>query len=283
MPKGSVIGNTGAGKTLWVSLYARRWKKKNPNGIIYCNYHLNLPDVHFTPFMVLPFEEIRDCGVKVLIIYDDVSNLDEIKRFAKMLANMSRKLRIEMIMTAQYYTMIPPNIRAIADYKIRTIYNKKTDILKNYTKYRDLAGIVRLSKFKYYDAVKTVIAENLYDTNEIVEEALESDKIREIIKLSKNKRDVEKNLFFLFGNKADRRRLFKIICKKMNFELDDVVNDEKEEKQQYNWYLFYILNKMFKVSFKDLSLKYKIDKTKIFNKVKEIDYFIKEENLDLVA
>jgi len=96
------------------------------------------------------------------------------------------------------------------------------------------------------------------------------------------------------GSIVDKSEFSEIIMRAMaihrdrEYEKEQRLQEEKkekeqEEKQQQNWYELFILNKLHKISFKDLSLRYKIDKTKIFNKCKEIDFYIKESNLDLIS
>lgn len=260
MPKGYTIGNTGAGKTLWASLYALEWAKNHPKGKIFANYHLNLPNANFTPIMFLPFDKLKDC----LIIFDDVSSLETIMRFSKVTANRSRKKQMELIFTAQYYTMVPRQLRKMADFRVRTKFDKYKDTLTAFVNMRE-KGIRTII---YHGAIKTVKKLNLYDTNEVVDDPTESEVIAEIIRLSKSKRDVEKNLLIYSGNKAERKSLLKEILKKMNIDSD--LPEDQEDQKQKQQYLFFILNKNFDVSYRKLAKEYETNLTHIYNQINKV-------------
>lgn len=270
MPKGYTIGNTGAGKTLWVVLYALEWSKNHPNGQIYANFHLNLPNANFTPIMFLPFENLKDC----LILFDDVSSLETVARFSKVTANRSRKKQMELIFTAQYYTMISKQIRAMRDYRVKTKFDKYKDTLTAWIDYRGKG----VRKIIYYDVIKTVKYLNLYDTNEVVDDPTESEVIAEIIRLSKTKRDVEKNLLIYSGNKQERRSLLKEILKKMDLQGDPGEEEDTKQKQKYH---FYILNKNYKVSMRKIALKYQTNLTDVHNQIKDVQFEIDKLNVDI--
>jgi len=250
MPKGYVIANTGKGKTLYASLYALEWSRNHPNGKIYANYHLNLPNAYFTPLMFLPFDDLHDC----LIIYDDVSNLDEIKRFSKVCANWSRKTSMELFFTAQFYTMIPKQLRDIADYKVKTVYYKSKDLLVVYINYRE----VGVRKVVFHDAVKTVKALNLYDTKEVVRMATESEVINKIIELSKTKRDIEMYLMVFTGNKAERKSLLKEIMKKKGLSNE---NGEEDSIHPLDFKIIFLLSEGY--SEREISRKLGITRGKV--------------------
>jgi len=266
MPKGFTIGNTGAGKTLWVSLYAFEWAKRHPNGQIYANYHLNIPNANFTPIMFLPFDKLQEC----LIIFDDVSSLETVMRFSKVTANRSRKKQMELIFTAQYYTMIPRQLRQMSDYRVRTYLDKNKDKLKVWINYRE-RGVKRLV---YCDVIQFVKKTNLYNTNEVVDNPTESEVIEEIIRLSKTKRDVEKNLLIYSGNKQERRSLLKEILKKMNLQ-----DENEEEDDDIKYMKNAILRYRYDYEWKALSQKSRIAKTTLVDGVDRVCDNIKEEYL----
>jgi len=268
MPKGYCVGNTGDGKTLWASLYALIWAKKHPNGKIFANYHLNLPNAVYTRIMFLPFSELREC----LIIYDDVATQEQIMRFSKVTANISRKNSIELIFTAQYKKMIPKQLRAMMDYKVKPRLYKSKDLLVAHI-YKRGKGI---TKFAFPNAIKIVKELNLYDTNEIVDTPTHSEVIEEIIKISKSKRDIEKNLIYYTGNKKERQDLFKKIMKKTGIQDDDDQPDNENDQNNNIWYKFYILHKLKGIKQIDLESTFGYSQSKISKQIKKIDYEIKK-------
>jgi hypothetical protein len=84
----------------------------------------------------------------------------------------------------------------------------------------------------YRDATKFIQKTKLYDTNEVVDDPTESDVISEIAKISKNERDVEKNLMLYSGNRAIRKQLFKEILEKCDFNKAEREGNEKKAKLQ---------------------------------------------------
>jgi len=268
----SLIASMGGGKTLWAVIYAKLWSLKHPDGHIWANFTINLKNAHYTPLMFMSFETLKDC----LIIIDDFRALKNFSRFSILITNISRKKNIEVILTAQYNKHIPLEMRTLTDGKIVPSFSRKSGNL--------FFKIIRKNKptIKMYipRAVSTSKAHKLYDTNEIVAIPVPSLIRKELLRISQNKRDLEINLYYFIGSEVKREKLFKKLCEKKGWI--DIKKQDKQDKQQQNWYMLYVLNKRFNVSFKDLSLKYKIDKTKIFNRVKEIDYYIKENNLDII-
>ena len=266
MPKGYNRGNTGTGKTLWASLYALEWIRKHPNGHIFANYHLNLPNFTFSPNMFLDFRKLEEC----LIIFDDISNLEMVVRFIKVTANRSRKKQLELIFLAQYKKMIAKQLRSMSDYRVITKYNKVKD---------ELTVIIRIREkgrktIIYKDAVKTVKALNLYDTNEVVDDPTESEIIEEIIKLSKTKKDVEKNLMIYSGNKAERKQLLKEILKKMNLQEED-----QEEDDDITYMRNAILRYRYGYEWLPISLKSGIKKTTLIDNINRVCNEINQEYL----
>lgn len=271
MPKGWCIENTGGGKTLWATIYAaEEWSPKHPKGQIYANYHINLPNAHFSANMFLPFNELQEC----LIIFDDVSSLGTIKRYTKVTANRSRKKQMELIFLGQYDKMIDPQLRAMMDYKVRTFFNKSKDQLK----------VVIIPKGQkpqtiyYHDVIKYIKETNLYDTNEVVDDPTESDIINEIIKLSKNKRDVEKNLMIYTGNKAERKTLLKRILNQMGIEDDE----EEQENNNILKYQIALLVKYFNANQTKIGREFGYSQPKISKISNEIIEKLEVEYSDII-
>ena len=126
------------------------------------------------------------------------------------LVNLSRKANIEIILTAQYYTMIPKQIRTISNFETECKYDKVNDILyvlqidkNNNYDLRQVKGAVQLTK-------------EIYNTNEVVCFPTERNIIKEIAKYSKTKADLDLNLSLYSNNASTRRRLFKSICNDYN-------------------------------------------------------------------
>lgn len=272
MPLYSLIASMGGGKTLWAVIYAYMWSLKHPDGHIWANFRINLKNAHYTPLMFMQFDKLKDC----LIIIDDFRALRNFSRFSILITNISRKKNIEVILTAQYNKHIPLEMRTLTDGKIVPSYSKRSGNLFFKIKRKNKPVV----KMYIPRAVSISKAHKLYDTNEIVAIPIPSLIRKELLRISQNKRDLEINLYYFIGSEVKREKLFKELCKKKGWI--NIKKKEKQDKQQQNWYLFYILNKYFNVSFMDLKLKYKIEKTKIFNKVKELDFYIKENNLDII-
>lgn len=196
----------GQGKTLFTTLFALIFSQNNPNSKIYANYHLDLPNFIFTPFMFLEYSKLDNC----LIICDDFYALQNLKSFIMIIVNLSRKVNLTILLSAQYYTMIPKQIRMISDFEVRCEYFKEIDYLR----------ITRIdgdnNNFKNDFLYAVNIAKDLYDTNEVVVFPTESNMIKELVKYSKNKSDLELNLTLYSRNASTRRKLFKQICNDYN-------------------------------------------------------------------
>ncbi len=214
--KWACVGNTGDGKTLAIVLKIEELLKKDPTKHVYANFHINLPNCHFTPIMFLPFDKLHNC----IIAYDDVSSQEVLERFIGTLANKSRKKDIELIFTCQYYTMIPRNIRRIIDFRLFPQLNKKTDTLTLKTLQKG-KGLLPIET--YHNVIAYIKKTKIYDTNEVVDDPTESEVLREIARISEIPRDIEKNLMIFTGNKADRKSLYKEI-----YELKGFNKEEKE-------------------------------------------------------
>ncbi len=101
----------GAGKTLLASIVAYKYRQKYKDNTIYANYHLNLDNFVYTPYFFLPISQLENA----MIIFDDISNLNLIKNLMKLIANVSRKRKLYLILTMQYYTMATRELRAISN------------------------------------------------------------------------------------------------------------------------------------------------------------------------
>lgn len=259
MPKGCSIANTGDGKTIAVVARAYTRLKNEPDLNVYANFHIKLPRCHYSPHMFLDFEKLG----KSMIIYDDVSNAKVLERYAGVCANLSRKTFMDLVFTGQGKTMIPKVIRDIMDYRLYP--NIRGNTLYITERRRGKQPL----KYKYTNCFKTI--GRLYNTNEIVPITLESDIIKEIIKLSKTKRQVEIYLMIYSGNYAKRERLLKIIMKKMK------IDNEDEEKNKLTFSELSILNKVHKKSYGDLSQKTGIPHSTLYTNIKKTEFNINKK------
>jgi len=205
-----VLGIMGCGKTLFTTGFALDFSKKNPNEKIYSNYKLNksiIKNAIYTPFMFLPFTELQNS----LLICDDFDSLANLKAFTSVIGSMSRKLNLTIILTAQYYTMIPKKLREMSNYEVRTQYNKEIDELT--IVFLEPNNNVKVKVIK--NAVKKL--KGLYNTSEIVPIPLKRIIISEIVKISKTIDDIEYNLFLYTKSESKREKMLKEICKDFSF------------------------------------------------------------------
>jgi len=192
----NVLATMGKGKTLWSVLYAKEYSNLYPDNKIYSNFHIQLKNNIYTPFMIFTYNKIENS----LIICDDFYNLKNLDFFISIVASLSRKMNLDIIMTCQYYTMVPPLLRMLS-VLVDVYYDKNTDTL--YSSISDIDKHTRTDVIP--NAVK--IAKNLYDTNEkvkiITDDAIldelkrfsdftNEDKITALNMFFKNKQKIEK-------------------------------------------------------------------------------------------
>lgn len=205
----NVIAPMGSGKTLFATLYAIEYDRKNPENRIYANYSLkNIKNFVFTQFGFLPFSELENA----IIIYDDILSIkQQISGLAQIIANASRKKNLDIIITAQYYTMIPKSIRELS-VNFLVQYDKKRDILfVGKERIDEQRKEVVYDKYYVRNAVKQ--SKDYYDTREVVSFASEKDIAREILKYSKTDDDIEKNVQFYSTSKQARKDMLSLIEK----------------------------------------------------------------------
>jgi len=118
------LGLVGSGKTASMSIIAKQ--SLTPQGFtlrvgrekqiirvkkVIANYHLNLPGAEYSVF---PLPEISDKDV--MLIYDDIytipKRLQHFITFA--IANLSRKQRLHILISAQRFTMVAKDIRTMS-------------------------------------------------------------------------------------------------------------------------------------------------------------------------
>jgi len=201
-----VVGNRGSGKTLFATNYAKAYSSLYPGRKIYSNYKIKLKNNIYDPFMFLSYSKID----KSLIIIDDIKAIKNFHNFIFVITNWSRKAKLHIILTGQYYTHFKKETRTLAEFEVRPYYVPESDML--YLAFVDLDGKVYHQVIK--DAVKNV--RHLYDTKEKVPLATDSIMLDLIKKASKNKLDLEINLSLYF-NRAQTNSYLKKLCKELGY------------------------------------------------------------------
>lgn len=195
-----VLAEMGGGKTLFSTWYAKLYRNHYGNNIIYANYKLNLPNCVYTPNVILPFSELSDC----LIIVDDCYAISN-KGFINIAVNISRKKNVEMILTAQYYTMISKLIRTLSTI-VNVFYVKERNAILCYFVFNAESTQQRVYK-KVLTQVDSLFDE--YDTEEVVKFPTFESLIEEIATFSKTKSDIEQNIYAIFSSKSERKNASK--------------------------------------------------------------------------
>jgi len=199
----SITSQMGKGKTLLMSLYALEYSKQYKNNMIYANYSLDLKNFIYTPYLFLPFSKLQNC----LLLIDDIYALQNLSSFVSVVVNMSRKMDIHILVSAQRRTMIIPLIRSLGNmYEVE--YDKELDILV-VKEYQDSINFEEkdIRFFGIKNAVKTV--KDIYNTNEIVKFATKTAIKKEILKYSKNKEDLELNVAIFTKSETKSTKLVK--------------------------------------------------------------------------
>jgi len=203
-----LIAPMGKGKTLFTTIFAKRYSELNPDNRIFANYHLKLPNFYFTPFMFLPLSELHNC----LIICDDVYALSNVNRFTGIVANLSRKKDITIGITAQYYTMITPNLRTLLPFAIYPEFDKENKTLIYYVKEQD---DLEYTEFEIENPLEYV--KDVYDTTEIVLFPTEENIIDEICKFSNTLDDIDLNIELFTKNRTYKKQLKKEVLARKDY------------------------------------------------------------------
>lgn len=241
---------------------------------VFSNFKINAPRCYYRPYLFLEFEKLENC----LILIDDVTNIRNIDKYSATVSNITRKLLSEMIFTGQYDKQIPPTIREQINYSIYPYYSKHNDTLRVLIVY-DTGKKVR---FEIGNIVRFIKKTNLYDTREKPPTILRSDAIREIAKMSKTRRDIEANLELYTNDKKEKEEMIKEILEHPEYKgSKNALDIENDDFNKY--YKMYILNREFKVSQNKLAHKYKMSRTHISEKLKQIEYEITESNHELIT
>lgn len=193
----AILGSMGSGKTLSSVILADMLQKKEKNLKIYSNFHIKLPNAIYTPLLLIPFSELKNA----VIIADDIYALANLKALIGIIVNLSRKRSLHIILTAQYYTFIPKQIRTLTDFFIFPEFNEGRlfwSVLQN----TQITRIEIRGFQKYF---------NLYNTEEIVPFYTDERIKQEIIKNSNTIEDLDTNLQIAISNSRKRASIRKQI------------------------------------------------------------------------
>lgn len=191
----------GGGKTLFATLYAKEYSRMYPKQLIYSNFKLKLPNSTYSPFLLLPFSQLKKC----LIIADDYYALQNVGGFVQVVVNLSRKLDIDIIITCQYYTMVTKMLRTLANELVEVTYDISQDIL--------LAAFDKSRIYYVENAVK--LGKKLYDTKEVVKFPTDTVIEKELLKVSATEEDLELNCQMMIKDSRKRKALFQKLKEKL--------------------------------------------------------------------
>lgn len=195
-----IKGNRGSGKTLFCTNYAFEYRKKYPNNYIYANYKIKLPKCIYSPFMFLNYSEIDNA----LIIIDDIKAIKNFDNFIFIITNWSRKAKLHILLTGQYYTMFKKETRTLAEYEVHTKLLKDSDNL--------LVGFIDCNDKVHYQRIQNAVerAKKLYDTNFKVPIPTNIKLLDMIKENSQNIDDLEVNLSLYFPSRKTQQLTVKI-------------------------------------------------------------------------
>lgn len=217
--KAFINANTGKGKTCLCVYLARLYNYLNPNNRIYANFKLNIPNSVYSRFLFLPFSTIEKGNC--LLIFDDFYALRNVEQYTSILAVLSRKVNVEILITIQYYTMVKKELRNLCHFEIiphlTDIQNKKLTntsklIIEMYNPITEQLISIR----QINDILKLI--NGYYDTNEIVKFPSERNIIQEIAQFSNDLSDVEFNTSLYTKNQATKKRVVKSVCELKNIK-----------------------------------------------------------------
>lgn len=196
-----IVGSMGSGKTMLATLIAKYYSEKYPNRKIFANYQIKLPNFIYSPYMILPFSELKES----LLICDDYYALQNTKGFTQVLVNLSRKNDIDIILTAQRDIMIDKTTRMLSTIILKPLFDKKRNLMIIYKQ----SGS-KMDDYEFFRYIRNPIdkIKGFYETKEIVKICYDNAIIEELKKL-KNKEDLQTNINFLYRNKKERQAVLK--------------------------------------------------------------------------
>ena len=233
-----INSNTGKGKTLLASLFALFFLETHPNFSIISNFHLNIYNnktkknmCEYTQFGLLPFSKLEKGNY--LIILDDFKAIKQyLQNFGSILAILSRKLNVYVLITLHYYTHLSKENREMFNAEIlpqltKLKYNKETHQLELTSKSKLLLtyinpnslDIIRMDTFNNllyfvkgnYSLENVYVKGKLYDTFEMVKFPNPILILKEIAKFSKTKKDIYNNVNLLTKSEKKYKKIVKEI------------------------------------------------------------------------
>lgn len=203
----------GSGKTAFAVYHSLLFNQYNPKAYIYSNIDFNkelfelleykTPNFVYTPYFVLPINEIKHFGT-TLIIIDDIKSAEILNYLILMIGSMSRKIKLDIIITAQYYTMITRELRNLSKYKYEVMYSEIDDCL-----YVKLVRIdnTYLETFRIRDLKYFIFP--FYRTEQVVDIVDKNRIIKEILRICKTKKDIDTNIQYIFGSNKETKKSVK--------------------------------------------------------------------------
>lgn len=217
--KAYINANTGKGKTCLCVYLARVYNQLNPLNTIYANFKLNIPNSVYSRFLFLPFSTIEKGNC--MLIFDDFYALKNVEQYTSILAVLSRKVNVEILITIQYYTMVKKELRNLCHYEIiphlTDIENKRlTDTSKLILEMYHPITEELLSVRQINNILELI--KGFYDTNEIVKFPSERNITAEIAKFSNDLSDIEFNTSLYTKNQSTKKRIIKNVCQIKNIK-----------------------------------------------------------------
>lgn len=207
-----VVANRGKGKTVFSVNYALEYRNQFPNNKIYANFKLKGKlgkNFQFIPYLFLPYTSLHDC----LIIIDEISTLDKLTEFIKMVSSISRKSKVHIILICQYYTQIEKSLRTLSEYEVRVEINDNQNLL---------AVFIEIDNTNHYVVIENSInnVKSLFDTYEKPLITTESIIKNEILIQSNNLADLELNICLFTKNQAKRNKMYKELSQDSKFNVN---------------------------------------------------------------
>jgi hypothetical protein len=219
-----IDASVGSGKTAFAVFHSLYFSQLNPQAKIYSNFNYNehlfkyfnwkIPNFVYTPYFVLPISEIIKAET-ALIIIDDMKSAEILNYLMIMIGSMSRKVNLDIIMTAQDYTMFQARLRRISTYSVDLFYNEVSDKL-----------LVKLYRDNQSEPIRFTIRDMryyvfpYYDTKQVVSTITKPRIVKEILRICKNKQDIDDNIYSIFGsNKTVLKDVRKTIYKKKGYAI----------------------------------------------------------------
>lgn len=199
----------GGGKTTFTTFHALLYHQLYPNSHIYANYIINLPKsiFHYTPVMILPLNEIIN-SERTLIIIDDIKSLPILDFFITIIASISRKKNLDIMITGQYYTMFSRELRFLSTYEVNVEIKDNLILQVKMIDQNDINydfDIECIDKYVF----------PYFNTNQVVE-IVDYDLIyQELLKFCKTKKDIVQNVAYLIKAKKEKKSMITAICKEL--------------------------------------------------------------------